>query len=457
MDRLITEGHAEALLDAAPDAMVITDARGSIVYSNIQTEALLGYRTEELKGNPVEMLLPERYRKAHPALRASYARAPRLRPMGENLQLFAQHRSGTEIPVEIRLSCLKTEQGLLVLSAIRDITARVDLAQKAGLMIQSRTAAAQHPGAAHELLEARVRAEGTLNSIGDAIISTDLAGKVTYLNPVAERITGWSRSEATGCSLQEVLNLISDTDDEPMPALQSVSIDPTVPSAPASGLLTRRDGTEFAVEHSAAPIQNHHGEVTGAVMVFRDVSAARAIARKLAYAAHHDSLTGLPNRLLFELRLTQAIALARRHNREVAVLFLDLDGFKRVNDSWGHTVGDRLLESVADALRNCVRSTDTVSRFGGDEFVVLLSEISRPADAVASAQKVLEALRNPHSIDQQSFLVTASVGIGLYPHDGIDPQTLLRNADAAMFQAKRSGGNAYRTSSRLAGHLDRII
>jgi diguanylate cyclase (GGDEF)-like protein/PAS domain S-box-containing protein len=275
---------------------------------------------------------------------------------------------------------------------------------------------------------------------------------VTYLNPVAEKITGWSLAEATGRPLQDIVTLTKDSDSETMLALQPASAEAGLANASASGILTRRDGTEFAVEHSAAPIQDHRGDVIGAVMVFRDVSAARAITQKLAYAAHHDSLTGLPNRLLFESRLKQAMALARRHNCDVAVLFLDLDRFKPVNDTWGHAVGDRLLESVARLLQRCVRSTDTVSRFGGDEFVILLSEISHPADAVAIAEKILGALRIPHTIDEHSLPATASIGIGLCPHDGTDPQTLLRNADAAMFQAKRSGGNTYRCSSRTCEH-----
>ena len=200
-------------------------------------------------------------------------------------------------------------------------------------------------------------------------------------------------------------------------------------------------------------MQNDDGDVIGAVMVFRDVSAARAITQKLAYAAHHDALTGLPNRLVLESRLTQAMALASRHNGEAAVLFLDLDGFKLVNDTFGHTVGDQLLESVARLLQQCVRRTDTVSRFGGDEFIVLLSEISRPTDAVVFAEKILGALSVPHSVGQHSLLVTASIGIGLYPHDGTDPQTLLRNADDAMFHAKRPGGNTYQLWSRSGKYV----
>jgi diguanylate cyclase (GGDEF)-like protein/PAS domain S-box-containing protein len=447
-EMMLIEGHARELLDAAPDAMIIADSSGRILYANWQTEALFGYSDGELIGKPVEMLLPERFRKHHPSLRASYARNPRLRSMSENAELYAQHRNGSEFRVEIRLSALQTEEGLLISSTIRDITARGDLLLKANLLIQNSRATVGRPGQANELVEASERAQGTLNSIGDAVISTDRAGNVSYLNLAAEKLTGWSLADARGRPLKDVLTITNDSESEPMLALQSAPVEVGVASTSASGILTRRDGAEFAVEHSAAPMQDDRGAVIGAVMVFRDVSAARAITQKLAYAAHHDALTGLANRLLFESRLTQGMALARRHNCEVAVLFLDLDRFKPVNDAWGHLVGDRLLQSVADLLQRCVRNTDTVSRFGGDEFVVLLSEISKPADAVALAEKILHALRIPHTIDQHSLLVTASIGIGLYPHDGIDPQTLLRNADDAMFRAKRAGGNAYRLSSR---------
>ncbi|MGA2398019.1 MAG: diguanylate cyclase [Steroidobacteraceae bacterium] len=438
------KGYANALLDAAPDAMVISDSRGAIIYANQHAATLFGYLNEELIGEQVEKLLPERFRAAHPALRVAYARSPRLRPMGESRQLFARHRNGAEIQVEIRLSTLQTEDGLLVLSTIRDATGHRDLPLKTGLLIQDERVETESQGQTGDLSEARERDQILLNSIGDAVISVDAAGDVTYLNPIAEKMTGWSREDATGRALQEVLII---TDDhgrksvlDPVQSARGLNVD----SAAASGILIRRDGSRFAVEHSSAPMRNDDGELIGAVMVFRDVSVVRAITQKFAHAAHHDSLTGLPNRLLLESRLTQAIDLAHRHNCEAALLFLDLDGFKLVNDTLGHPVGDRLLRSVAGALQGCVRSTDTVSRFGGDEFVVLLSEISGQADAAQVAEKILGVLRAHHSVDEPGLRITASVGIALYPHDGIDPQTLLRNADDAMFLAKRAGGNGYR-------------
>ena len=441
----LIKGRASELLDAAPDAMIIADSCGKIIYSNRQAATLFGYLNDELIGEQIEILLPERFQTGHPGLRVSYARKPRLRTMGENQQLYARHRNGSEIQVEIRLSALQTEEGLVVLSTIRDITARGDLSSKTSLVIRGDRFGTERQDQPEHLFEARERALATLNSIGDAVISIDQAGNVSYLNPIAEKMTGWPRADATGRPLQEVVNITDENG--------GTSALTLLQSSAASGILTLRDGSEFAIEHSSAPMHNDEGDVIGTVMVFRDVSVARDVTQKLAYAAYHDALTGLPNRVLLESRLTHALALARRHNCGAAVLFLDLDAFKLVNDTFGHKVGDRLLESVARLLQRCVRSTDTVSRFGGDEFVLLLSEISRPADAVVFAEKILGALQVPHAIDQHNLLVTASIGIGLYPDDGTDPQSLLLNADDAMFHAKRRGGNTYQLWSRSGNYV----
>ncbi len=445
----LIQGHARELLDAAPDAMVIVDRDGSIVYANDQTVSLFGHTRDELIGKQIEMLLPERLQTAHPALRLSYLRNPRLRAMGENRKVYALHQNGSEFRVEIRLSVLQTDKGPLVSSTIRDVTIRRDLSLTTSLPTADGAGKGESPGQMRELFAAGELAQETLNSIGDAVLSTDPLGHVNYLNPVAERMTGWSQADAAGRPLQEVFAIFNDSVRESMltPLLAAMEEIDTA-RASGNGILTRRDGTEIAIEYSATPMLDDRGAVVGEVTVFRDASVAQAITRTLAYAVHHDALTGLPNRLLLESRFPQAIALARRHNHAVAVLFLDLDGFKRVNDAFGHPVGDRLLQSVARVLEQCVRSSDTVSRFGGDEFVVLLTEITRPADAVVSAQKILDVLRMPHTIDGHTFVVTASIGIGLFPHDGADSQTLLRNADDAMFQAKRLGGNAYRLWSR---------
>lgn len=299
------------------------------------------------------------------------------------------------------------------------------------------------------------RAQVTLNSIGDAVISTDVAGIVTYLNAVAEGMTGWSRQEASGRPLEQVLRIIDGDSREPalnpmsMAMLQNRSV-----CLSANTLLIRRDGYESAIEDTAAPIRDQRGQVTGAVIVFHDVGVARAMSLRMSYFAQHDFLTELPNRMLLSDRLTQAIAAAHRHGNSLAVLFLDVDHFKHINDSLGHTIGDQLLKSVAGRLLACVRSSDTVSRHGGDEFVIVLSDVTHAQDAAFTAAKILAAVRRPHRIEGQDLRVTVSVGISVYPADGADAEALLKSADRALSNAKAAGRGSHQlftpeTSRRL--------
>ena len=281
-------------------------------------------------------------------------------------------------------------------------------------------------------------AQVTLNCIGDAVACTDISGNLTFLNVIAENLTGWSRQDAAGRPMAEVLRL----ENAPKPMEMVVGQDRTA-HLPPNSILIRHDGFEFPIEGSVAPIHDREGQASGAVIVFRDVSAARAMVVQMAHSAEHDFLTGLPNRKLLNDRIGQAIALARRHMRQVAVLFLDLDGFKHINDSLGHPIGDKLLQSIAGRLVDCVRGSDTVSRQGGDEFVVLLSEMQQSEAAAAAAKRMLQAVAEAHSIDQHDLHVTTSIGVSVYPDDGLDAETLIKNADTAMYQAKENGRQSY--------------
>jgi diguanylate cyclase (GGDEF)-like protein/PAS domain S-box-containing protein len=284
------------------------------------------------------------------------------------------------------------------------------------------------------------RAVVTLNSIGDAVLCTDIFGNITYLNIVAEKMTGWLRAEATGKPLAEVFRIIDggtgQTARDPMEMAveQNATVGLTI-----NCVLIRRDGYESAIEDSAAPIHDRSGRVTGAVIVFHDVSAARAMSIQMTHTAHHDTVTSLPNRLLLNDRITQSISMALRQSRPFAVLFLDLDHFKTVNDSLGHAGGDELLRSVSKRLLSCVRGSDTVSRQGGDEFAVLLPEITHPEDAATCAAKILASLNAPYIVGSRTVHVGTSIGISLYPRDGADSETLLKSADMAMYHAKERG------------------
>ena len=288
------------------------------------------------------------------------------------------------------------------------------------------------------------RAEQTLAAIADAVLSTDSSGRITYLNAVAENLTGWSHREAAGRPVAEILRIINGTTrqplENPMPAAMR---EHKAMSLPANCTLLRRDGSEVPIEDSTAPIYDSQGETTGAVMVFHDVSAARRSAAQISHLAHHDFLTDLPNRMLLDDRLQQALALAHRHQYRIAVLFLDLDRFKHINDSLGHVIGDQLLQAVASRLQRCVRRSDTVGRRGGDEFLVILSEVEHEKDAGIIAAKLLAVLTVPYRIARHDLHVPVSIGVSLYPDDGEDAQELINNADTAMYHAKQNGRNNY--------------
>lgn len=290
----------------------------------------------------------------------------------------------------------------------------------------------------------KARALLTLNSISDAVISTDLQGNVDYLNTAAEQMTGWLLDDAQGLPINEVMRLVNHKTREtvPNPIFKALEQDETKLLAPGT-ILIRRDGSEAAIEDSAAPIHDSAERLKGAVMVFHDMTAAQAMTEKMAHLAQHDALTNLPNRALLNDRINQAIALAERSGSSLALLFLDLDNFKHINDSLGHGVGDQLLQAVALRLSDCVRSADTVSRLGGDEFVVLLSESQSSEDAALTAEKILAALAATHTIGEQQLHVTSSIGISTYPNDAKDAESLIKNADTAMYQAKEEGRNNY--------------
>ena len=287
-------------------------------------------------------------------------------------------------------------------------------------------------------------AQMTLDSIGDGVISVDVDGNVTYLNPAAERMTGWSRDAARGRSHLEVLHIIDGESCEPAlnPLTMAILHNKTA-TLSANSVLIRRDGEEIAIEDTAAPIRDERGLLCGAVIVFHDVSASRARSQQMLHAAQHDALTGLPNRLLLTERLTQAMSLARRRGTLLALLYLDVDRFKQINDSMGHAIGDQLLRSMAHRMTDCVRESDTVSRHGGDEFIVLLPEAAHGDDATACAQNLLAVLQRPYLIEKLVLRVTVSIGIGVYPTDGADAEAVLRHADRAMFNAKQRGGAQY--------------
>ena len=297
----------------------------------------------------------------------------------------------------------------------------------------------------NELFEEKELMRLTLQSIGDAVLCTDAKACVTYINPAAERLTGWQAFAAAGEHIDKVAPLHANAAlaGAASPLCQALAQVRTLGPTPGI-VLQRADGQQFDVEESASPITDRHGQVTGAVMVLHDVTESVAMAARLARLAHYDALTDLPNRVLLKDRAHQALALARRAGHQVALLYFDLDGFKQINDTLGHDVGDLLLVEFAQRLQAVVRQSDTVCRQGGDEFIALLPGLDSPEPASVVARKILAICAQPLQVQARALQIGVSGGIALYPQHGETFDELVRQADAALYVAKRNGRMQFR-------------
>jgi diguanylate cyclase (GGDEF)-like protein/PAS domain S-box-containing protein len=293
-----------------------------------------------------------------------------------------------------------------------------------------------------------------LNSIGDGVITTDTEGRITLLNPVAEKLTGWSCGEALGRDSTEVFEIIHEFNRKIVPSPIAEAIETgQITLLPKQTLLIRKDGIEVPIEDSVAPItqhrgtaaiQNRTGKITGAVVIFRDMTQQRLDASKLHRRAFYDDLTNLPNRAWFRERVTDAIERVKRQPEYLfALLLLDLDRFKVVNDSLGHPAGDQLLSAVASRLLQASRSIDTVARLGGDEFAILLENLHSEEEAFKVAKRIHQDLSAPFNLGGQEVFTNASVGIVLSSIGYGQIEELIRDADIAMYRAKASGRGCY--------------
>lgn len=423
-----SEARFRTISDASPLGIFVSDTAGECTYTNAAYHKISGLTFDQ-------------------ALETRWSLA--IHPEDRQRVLAEWHDAGrNESPFQTEARFLRND-GSIVWTRLNAVTINDGTTSQGRIQIvediTERKSTEQVLRASEiALFEEKERAQVTLNSIGDAVLSTDLDGNLTYLNLVAESMTGWSRQEASGRPLAEVFNIVDGETRQAVenPAQRAIRANEVV-GLESNCILIRRDGFESAIEDSSAPIHDRDGHVTGAVIVFHDVSAARAMASKMEHLAEHDFLTGLPNRMLLGERLSRAIGLATRHGKQVALLYLDLDSFKNVNDSLGHAVGDQFLQSAAKRLLANVRETDTVSRQGGDEFVILLSEIEHPRDATRIAEKLLAAVSLPQLIGGHELHISLSIGVSIFPDDGRDAETLMQNADTAMYHAKAAGRNNY--------------
>ncbi|QDL10465.1 REC domain-containing diguanylate cyclase [Brasilonema octagenarum UFV-E1] len=284
-----------------------------------------------------------------------------------------------------------------------------------------------------------------LKSMGCAVMLTDTCGCIHLMNPIAEELTGWTQEEAVTKNLAEILSLVDkDTGILRKDLATQVIQTGVVLNLPETLTLIAKDHTEIQIGGNIAPIRDDDGSLIGAVVVFQDITQRKQTEAQLVRNAFYDALTGLPNRVLFLERLSQVFERRKRRNNEnYAVLFLDVDGFKGINDTFGHSAGDNFLIEIARRLESCLRSADTVARFGGDEFAILIEDIKDLSDTINVAQRIQEALKLPIYIEEYKISISASIGIALSCSNYEQPESLLRDADMAMYDAKQQGKARY--------------
>ncbi|KRB76464.1 hypothetical protein ASE01_16015 [Nocardioides sp. Root190] len=436
LDEILPAGTSEEaerlrlILEATPNAMVMVDRTGGIVLVNAQAEVLFGTGRADLLRMNVEDLVPRRSRDAHHDYRRRYFADPSARPMGIGRDLYGVRSDGVEVPIEIGLNPITIGEEPFVLASVIDISER--LATQTALETLSRDSLRR----------------SILASMPCSVVATDLDGLIVAANPATERLLGYLETELVG---------------QPVGCIYAVDHGRSL-RLHASGderelEYRRRDGSTVAVGEVISPVTDEDGEVTGYLAIGFDITKRLEVQAEVTYLANHDALTGLPNRTTLTKHLVDAIHQAERLGERVALLLLDVDHFKRVNDSLGHHVGDRLLLELAERLVETTGEGDLVARLGGDEFVVVFSGLSELEDVRARVDRIAAALPGAVTVDNREVLATASMGCAVYPDHGSSPAHMLKNADIAMYRAKAAGRNNVRwfNPSMIADGNDKLV
>jgi diguanylate cyclase (GGDEF)-like protein/PAS domain S-box-containing protein len=407
---------------AANDGLWDFDVESNEVYFSPRWKAMLGYADEDMQGSPDwrSLVHPDDLSRVQAAIRDHVAGKT---PTFESTHRM-RHKSGEWRWVVSRAKARVDKHGRL----LRLVGVEFDITER---KIYEEA-----------LFREKESAQITLQSIGDGVITTDSQSTIDYINPVAEELTGWRLEDAMGRPVEEIFRAFHEETCEPLENPLSVSIRRIRPiKSVRPMLLIRRDGNELYVESTAAPIRDGAGHVAGGVLVFHDVSESRELNRRLSYHASHDVLTGLVNRREFESRLERALKSAKAREASYALLYLDIDQFKIINDTCGHSAGDMLLNQVGTLLKAKVRWRDTISRLGGDEFGILLESCTLD-EAMRTAEALREAVRNQRfSWEDRVFRLGASVGVVPIAADNEDVASILSAADSACQAAKEGGRN----------------
>jgi diguanylate cyclase (GGDEF)-like protein/PAS domain S-box-containing protein len=437
IEQLVLDSEAlkTAMIESALDCIITIDQQGRIVEFNPAAESTFGYsRAEAIGARMVDLIIPLSLRQAHKQGFARYLETGEGPILGKRLELTGMRADGSEFPVELTVTSVEVpgSSPKLFTGYVRDISDRKQ--------------------AEEELRRTQELHDLVLDNSQDLITLVDLEGTYLYVSPSYERILGYAPEDLIGRSRLEAIH------PEDVEAA-SAAIAETIASGTVfvSELRVRHKGGHWVLlEGTAKVINDPEGRPRMILASSRDVTDRRRAEQQIAFMAFHDKLTGLANRAKFEELMEMALARARRHELAVAVLYLDLDNFKLVNDSLGHAAGDDVLREVAARLISLSRETDVVARLGGDEFLVLLSDLRRSIDgppgtttdaavliAESVASRIHDSLRDPFVLSDTEFYVSASVGVSIFPLDAEDGRSLLKNADAAMYHSKKSGPGGF--------------
>ena len=418
-----------AVFDSTVDGILTLDRQGTVLSANRAALAIFGHPEARLVGRSVNQLMPlgAAAQISHWLPSAGAAQPP---VPGQARTLQARRADRSLFPIELGISEMQVDGQRQYVGLVRDLSQ----AQAAQARID---AAGQALRAANELREA------VFEHAAFALVVMDAQGLIQALNPAAERLLGCRSSEEVG--FQALASFLDRADQTTLQAMlqQHRAGDPAASghsrSIEHTLQLQRRDGDRVPSSVTLSALHDSAGAVSGFLAIAYDITEHQRLAQQLSQLAYHDGLTGLPNRLRLEDHLQQAIALAGRRHEPLALLFIDLDRFKPINDQHGHAVGDQVLCEVARRLQASLRAADLVARLGGDEFVVLLSTLATSDDCLLVADKLMLALAEPMQIGALTLQVGASMGVAHYPESGNTVAELLRSADAAMYQAKQAG------------------
>lgn len=441
----------EGVINAAPVAMFAIDQSGRIMLANRKACELVDASEDDVLSTSIGAYIPEQYRHNHGQLISNYFDdlTPRQMRPGVDLQLLNIH--GDTIPVEVSLSGIEVFGEPRVLATVVDISNR----KKAEQVLRR----------AHELTQS------IIDHSPFSIVATDTLGQIIAVSPALEKLLWYRRDE-----LIQQCNVMAlhDTGELEARAVEMAE-DLGFSVAPGFDMLVakarlgivegsewsyiRKNGSSVPVNLTVTCLRNDTDEITGFLMVAYDITEQKRAHEYITHIAHHDGLTGLPNRGLMLDRLKQSLSRRHRKGDRLGVLVLDLDNFKRINDSLGHLAGDQMLMAVASRLTRLVRESDTVCRMGGDEFVIILPDIKTEHDIVGICEKILVAFKTPINIGNNKILVTPSIGVSVAPEDGDTAEKLLQHADIAMYQAKKQGRNGYSTFDRTQANnsIDSLV